>query len=261
MAHYQLRLAYDGTDYFGFQRQGETRTVQSVFESVLRELGWEESSILFAGRTDTGVHATGQVVVFSLNWQHSDEALQKALNAKLPADSAVENLTKVEAEFHPRYDASSRSYVYNIYEDPVRVPLFDRYAWRVWPDLELDLLNQAAVVLLGRHDFSAFGRAMKPGSSTIREVMLSQWLRDGNRLRYEVEANAFLYHMVRRIVFLQVQFAKGKLTAKDLQEGVNMCRPMKPGLAPANGLILANVKYPNQKQVKIVNSEILDDMA
>jgi len=261
MARYQLRLAYDGTEFFGFQRQGNTRTVQSVFEKVLRELGWKEETILFAGRTDTGVHASGQIVVFALDWQHEDEALVNALNAKLPPDAAVDQLTRVEAEFHPRYDASSRCYIYNIYQRPERDPLQDRYAWQVWPRLELERLDQAASLLVGKHDFSAFGRAMKPGASTIREVILSQWTEQYDKMQYKIEGNAFLYHMVRRIVFLQVQFAKNKLSEEDLRNGVLNCQTMKPGLAPARGLTLFEVKYPENKQGTIENCEILDNIA
>jgi len=261
MARYQLRLAYDGTEFFGFQRQGNTRTVQSVFEGALRELGWQEETILFAGRTDTGVHASGQVVVFALDWQHGEERLLEALNAKLPPDAAVTALTRVEADFHPRYDASSRCYCYKIYQQPERDPLQDRFAWRQWPALELESLNQAAGMLVGRHDFSAFGRAMKPGASTIREVILSQWTERPGQLQYHVEANAFLYHMVRRIVFLQVQFAKHKLTEEELRGGVEHSLGMKPGLAPAKGLNLVEVKYLRREQGSVVNSEILDNIA
>jgi tRNA pseudouridine38-40 synthase len=261
MARYQLRLAYDGTEFFGFQRQGNTRTVQSVFESVLRELGWEEESILFAGRTDTGVHALGQVVTFALDWRHKDELLVRAINAKLPKDTAADRLTRIEADFHPRYDASSRRYVYHIYQTPERDPLQDRYAWHIWPELDVDRLNEAAALMLGRHDFSAFGRAMKPGATTIREVLTSQWSRQDHRLEYEIEGNAFLYHMVRRTVYLLVQCARQKLTLNEIEQSVKDCTTLKSGLAPAKGLVLTEVRYPEKKQVQIENSEILDDIA
>lgn len=261
MARYQLRLAYDGTEFFGFQRQGSTRTVQGVFEGVLRELGWREETILFAGRTDTGVHAEGQVVVFELDWQHSDATLVKALNAKLPTDAAVDRLARVEADFHPRYDASSRCYRYTLYQRAERDPLRDRFAWRVWPELELERLNRAAAWLIGKHDYAAFGRAMKPGASTVRVVLGSQWSEQEEVLHYEIEANAFLYHMVRRIVFLQVQFAKGKLTEEALRNGLEHGTAMKPGLAPARGLSLIEVKYLSHKQDEMMEREILDNMA
>lgn len=261
MVHYQLRLVYDGTDFFGFQRQGYTRTVQSVFEGALREIGWEGDSILFAGRTDTGVHASGQIVVFDLDWHHPDALLIKALNAKLPNDVAVDSLRRAEADFHPRYDASSRRYAYSIYQSPIRNPLQDRYAWHVWPELDIKLLNQAAGMFVGRHDFSALGRAMKPGATTIRDVLMSRWSREGDSLTYEVEANAFLYHMVRRLVYVQVMFAEQKISSEDLSAAIEKAKRIKPGLAPACGLNLAEVTYPESKQVKIVECENFDDMA
>ena len=261
MVHYQLRLVYDGTEFFGFQRQGQTRTVQSVFEGVLREIGWEGDSILFAGRTDTGVHASGQIVVFDLDWHHPDALLIKALNAKLPDDVAVDSLRRAEADFHPRYDASSRRYVYSIYLSPIRSPLLDRYAWHVWPELDIELLNQAAGMFIGRHDFSAVGRAMKPGATTIREVLMSRWSKQGQSLTYEVQANAFLYHMVRRLVYVQVSFTNRKISRDDLTEAIGSAKRIKPGLAPACGLNLAEVTYPSDKQVEIVECENFDDMA
>ena len=243
MARYQLILAYDGTDFSGFQRQGKNRTVQQVFETALKELGWQEDSILFAGRTDAGVHASGQVVVFSLDWSHEDEILLNALNARLPADAVVQKIAQCTADFHPRYDALNRAYTYRIYHLPQPQPLLDRYAWRIWPSLKGEMLNQAAQHFIGRYDFSSFGRAMKPGSSTIREIFESRWVPEENSWQYQVKANAFLYHMVRRLVFMQVQFAKGSLTLDELTRGLKTKVIIKPGLAPANGLVLSEVCY------------------
>jgi tRNA pseudouridine38-40 synthase len=243
MARYQLILAYDGTEFSGFQRQSETRTVQKVIESALRELNWAEETIFFAGRTDSGVHASGQVVSFSLEWKHSDETLISALNARFPSDVSGLSISKVEAEFHPRYDASSRSYSYNLYHLPEKQPLLDRYAWRVWPALSGDLLENAAQQFIGEYDFSAFGRAMKPGSSTIRRVLESHWTQTDGGWHYTIRANAFLYHMVRRLVYLQVQTARGRVTIADLNEALTTGKKLNPGLAPANGLVLTNVQY------------------
>jgi tRNA pseudouridine38-40 synthase len=248
MARYQLILAYDGTGFSGFQRQGKTRTVQQVVETALKELGWQEETIFFAGRTDAGVHASGQVIVFTLDWQHEDATLVDALNARLPVDVVVQSIAQTEAEFHPRYDASSRTYNYHIYHLPHNQPLLDRYAWRIWPPLEGSLLNQAAQLFIGRYDFSAIGRAMKPGSSTIREVFESNWTSQENGWRYEIRANAFLYHMVRRLVFMQVQFAKGSTTVVDLKKGLEEKVIIKPGLAPSKGLVLVKVLYEGRMQ-------------
>jgi len=246
MARYQLILAYDGTDFSGFQRQGKTRTVQKVVEQALAELGWQEDTILFAGRTDAGVHASGQVIGFSLEWQHEDVTLLNALNARMPVDVSVMQISRTEAEFHPRYDASSRSYAYTLYHLPQRHPLLERNAWRIWPGLEGAPLNDAARVFLGWHDFAAFGRAMKKDASTTREVIESRWIETSNGWRYEITANAFLYHMVRRLVFVQVRAAQGFLSLQNLEEGLQCQVKLKPGLAPPNGLVLTRVDYDNK---------------
>ncbi|MCX6055996.1 MAG: tRNA pseudouridine(38-40) synthase TruA [Chloroflexi bacterium] len=256
MARYQLILAYDGTEFSGFQRQGKTRTVQKVVEDVLRELGWKEETILFAGRTDRGVHASGQVIVFSLDWQHADETLVSAMNAKMPSDLSVQSIARTEAEFHPRYDALSRSYTYTLTVSPYRHPLFERYAWKIWPPPDGELFSQAAKTFIGRYDFSAFGRAMKPGSSTVREIYESHWTVTEMGWQYWINANAFLYHMVRRLVYVQVQVARGLWTLQDIQEGLNGKKTLKPGLAPANGLVLSHVFYKGSMQGSVEKTKI-----
>lgn len=261
MALYQLILAYDGTNFSGFQRQGKERTVQGVFEDALTGLGWSDPVLLFAGRTDSGVHASGQVVSFSLDWHHSSANLQKALNARLPEDVSVLKVSKAEADFHPRYDASSRMYQYTIYQLSERHPLLERFAWRVWPELKESDLNDAAVFFIGRHDFSAFGRAMKPGSSTIREVSTSRWEQTQSGWRYEIEANAFLYHMVRRLVYVQVSHALGRVDLSDIERGLNSQIKLKPGIAPAKGLVLARVSYDGIRRDWVEDGGNLEDLA
>ncbi len=258
MALYQLILAYDGTDFSGFQRQGKARTVQGELENALQQIGWAEGAILFAGRTDAGVHASGQVLTFGLDWQHSSADLTSALNARLPVDVSVLKVEKVKAEFHPRYDASSRIYRYTIYQAPVRHPLIDRYAWRIWPKLDESVLRETANVFLGRHDFSAFGRAMKPGSSTVREVKRTQWSGDEETLHFEIEANAFLYHMVRRLVYCQVQAARGNLLLQEIVDGLKTGKKVKPGLAPPQGLVLTRVVYDGSRRGEVWMEENLD---
>ncbi len=248
MAHYKLILAYDGTDFSGIQRQGRIRTVQGELEKSLGELGWQEKTLLFAGRTDAGVHASGQVATFTLDWQHSSADLRQALNAKLPQDVSILEVSTVGAEFHPRYDASSREYHYTIYHMPVRQPMRERYAWRIWPVLDLDRLEQCAAIIVGKHDFSAFGRAMKKGGNTVREVFTSRWSTTVDGWRYEIEANAFLYHMVRRLVYVQVRYAQGGISLEDVKQGLAAGRSLKPGLAPAHGLVLVNVRYNGKRR-------------
>ena len=255
MEHYKVTLAYDGTHFFGFQRQGRTRTVQLEVEAALRKLNWQGRAILSSGRTDSGVHADGQVIAFDLDWSHGPEELGRALNANLPDDVAVRAVEVVQADFHPRYDAISRCYTYQIQFAPVRDPLRDRYTWRLWPACEPDRLQAAARLLHGTHDFAAFGTPPRPGGSTIRIVFDAGWEFGENGLvRFQVIANAFLYHMVRRMVFVQVLVGQQRLDLETLREAVSIngsAKPpqMTPGLAPPQGLTLKEVRYAVQGQV------------
>jgi tRNA pseudouridine38-40 synthase len=243
MARYQVILAYDGTNFLGFQRQGKDRTVQVEVEEALRKLGWKGRTILAAGRTDTGVHARGQVIAFDLDWVHTNKDLVQALNANLSPDVAVREVKEVDLCFHPRFDASQRTYRYTIFCSPVRNPLRDRYAWRVWPEVEISLLDITSRLVIGTHDFAAFGKAMHPNGSTVRCVSRSQWEQEREGFVYEITANAFLYHMVRHLVFVQVRIAQGRLAVEDLEASLREARPIAQGLAPSQGLTLYEVTY------------------
>ncbi|HSV86386.1 MAG TPA: tRNA pseudouridine(38-40) synthase TruA [Levilinea sp.] len=248
MARYKITLAYDGAAFLGFQRQRSGRTVQAEVESALRQLNWPGRAILAAGRTDTGVHAAGQVIAIDLDWVHEPADLGRALNARLPEDIAVREVVAVTGDFHPRYDARVRSYHYQIYCQPERDPLRARYAWRVWPEAKLDLMQAAARLFPGAHDFAAFGTPSRSGGSTVRLVYKAGWTAQVNGLLFEVSANGFLYHMVRRLVFLQVLVGQGLLKLEALQSAIADTQPMPPGLAPPHGLVLSDVRYTLNEQ-------------
>ena len=244
MARYQIIIAYDGTEFKGFQRQAKARTVQGVLEAALHRIGWQGQLILGAGRTDSGVHAAGQVAAFDMDWEHDPQALQEAINANLPADVAVHQVQTAEADFHPRYDALARRYAYRVLFAAARDPLQERYAWRLWPPVGMEALQSAAHILTGMHDFAAFGTPPRTGGSTIRTIYQADWQVNGSNLVFEITANAFLYRMVRRVVYVLVAVAQGRLTieqvASSLQEGK---LEAVPGLAPAHGLSLVEVIY------------------
>lgn len=244
MARYQVILAYDGSDFFGSQRQANSRTVQGELEKALNELGWSDKSVIMAGRTDTGVHATGQVAAFDFEWAHETEKLLKALNAKLPPDLAVKSLQPASADFHPRFDAISRMYCYRLFCEPIRDPLRERYAWRIWPSLDGNALKQNAGVFLGTHDFAAFGSPTTPKGTTVRTVTKTEWRKMPNgEWQFEVEADAFLYRMVRRLVFVQVALAQGKVSVEKVQHALLKQGKLLSGLAPSAGLALTKVNY------------------
>ena len=252
MARYQLTLAYDGTDFFGSQRQASKRTVQGELEKALLKLGWTGRSVLMSGRTDTGVHATGQVASCDLDWTHSDDELVRALNTTLPDDVAVQKIRIVNADFHPRFDAASRCYRYRLFCQPVRDPIRERFAWRITSEMKSELLAKTARLFLGTHDFVAFGSPTTPTGTTVRTVMNANWMQVGDakdEWHFEVRADAFLYRMVRRMVFVQIAVAQGKVLADAIANALvnpvaaGTRTEIPAGLAPAHGLTLAEVTY------------------
>ena len=245
MARYQVILAYDGARFTGSQRQANSRTVQGELENALHQIGWMGTSVIMAGRTDTGVHATGQVAAFDFNeWSHPADRLLHALNAKLPADLAVRKIKPVHADFHPRFDALSRAYCYRLFCEPIRDPLRERFAWRLWPRLDGDALSQTAEVFLGTHDFASFGSPTSEKGTTIRTVTESEWRRKPNgEWQFEVRADAFLYRMVRRLVFVQAAVAQGRGLVEEVQLALKGQAKLPAGLAPAHGLSLIDVEY------------------
>lgn len=244
MARYQVILAYDGTGFQGSQRQVNIRTVQGELEKSLRKYGWSGKSVLMAGRTDTGVHATGQVAAFEMDWAYTEDKLLRALNADLPPDIAIRNLAAAPEDFHPRFDAIARKYSYRLFCESIRNPLREKLAWRVWPVFEENVLQQTADLFLGTHDFAAFGSRTTPKGTTTRTVTKTEWRKkpDGE-WQFEIQADAFLYRMVRRMVFVQVAVAQGRCSAKDVQNALSKQKVLLSGLAPAHGLTLTEVTY------------------
>ena len=236
-------VAYDGTDYGGFQRQANAPTVQAALEAALAQVTQETVTILAAGRTDAGVHAAGQTIAFDTGWRHGLDDLQRALNAVLPVDVAVLAVEDATPSFHPRYDARSRCYRYTVYNATVRWPLARRYSLHVSVPLDVELMQQAARSLVGEHDFATFGRPPQ-GRVTVRRVLGAEWTRESIWLTFDIEANAFLYRMVRSIVGTLLQVGQGGMSVEEfvvaLAEGD---RSLAGPTAPPHGLCLMEVKY------------------
>ena len=243
-------VAYDGTDFHGFQRQKNARSVQGALEEALSNTCDEAVSVVGAGRTDAGVHAAGQVIAFKVNWSHALPELHRALNVRLPGDVAVLDVAECDEAFHPRYSARSRVYEYTVTVNPVRHPLLRRYTWQIESDLNAVLMNEAAAVLVGEHDFAAFGTAPQ-GDVTKRKVLRADWQligpserQSGSILRFTIEANAFLFRMVRHIVIALVQVGRKKLSAGDMRDILASRDSQRiKGIAPACGLSLVKVTY------------------
>ena len=245
MALYQLTIAYDGTEFAGFQRQKHARTVQAEIETALRKIGWIQNTIFAAGRTDTGVHAEGQVVTFELEWDHPDEALLRAMNDFLPKDVSVMDAKKAQTGFHPRHDAKVREYRYQIYLSNTRNPCLERFAWRVWPEVDFAKMNMASEVLKGDHDFSWIGVPFGMSDLTTRTIDNAYWRTQAeeDRAYFRISAKSFIYHMVRRLVMITIRIGQGKLLLDELKDCLNHKRELPAGIAPANGLFLEKIIY------------------
>jgi tRNA pseudouridine38-40 synthase len=243
----RAKVAYDGTNFYGFQKQSNHRSVQEEIETALEKISGRPIAVIGAGRTDTGVHATGQVIGFELEWRHSLDALVRAMNVHLAEDVAVSEITECAERFHPRFSAISRTYEYTILMTKVRQPLRQRTAWQIEQELDVEKMNEGARALIGEHDFAAFGTAPsgREEESTVREVFRAEWrTARADELKFLIEANAFLYRMVRRIVLVLARVGQGQFSSNDVTEilkskDANRIR----GLAPACGLCLVDVKY------------------
>jgi tRNA pseudouridine38-40 synthase len=244
---YRATVSYDGTAYQGFQRQaGDVPTIQRSLEEAVEAVTGQTVRVTGAGRTDTGVHAAGQVIAFDVEWRHEDADLLRALNVVLPGDIALQDIRQ-HPGFHPRFDAVTRVYKYHIVQSPHRQPLLRYRAWHIWSELDQNAMASASMLILGEHDFAAFGKPPK-GDNTVRLVMESHWMRRrgpyGWDWTYTIEANAFLQHMVRRLVGVLVEVGRGRLTQADFEALFRSAQVIGSiALAPPQGLVLENITY------------------
>ncbi|HEV8669651.1 MAG TPA: tRNA pseudouridine(38-40) synthase TruA [Candidatus Limnocylindria bacterium] len=238
-------MAYDGTAYAGFQVQPNAPTVQGELERVLAVMCGEPVRITGAGRTDAGVHATGQVIDLRTTSGLGPADLERGVNALLPEDIAISELGPAEDSFHARFSATGRTYEYRIRNAAVRDPL--RARREHWHPGKLDVaaMRAAAARLVGRHDFAAFA-AGDPG---VRSVKRAEWISEGDILRFEIESDAFLRGMVRGIVGTLLWVGRGKITVERFAEVLHARdRALAGPSAPAKGLCLVAVRYGGERR-------------
>lgn len=253
MRNIKLVMEYDGTNYHGFQRQGSLPTIQLIVERAIYQTTRERVSVIGAGRTDAGVHAKGQVVNFSTRSRIPVDRFPYALNTRLPRDIVVVSAEEVPPDFHASRDARSKLYVYMLRPAPFPSPLWDRYALHVPRGLDFQLMQKAARICEGTHDFRLYRASGSSAKTTVRTVYrceLKEWI-DGI-WKVSVEADGFLYRMVRMIVGTLLQVGSGRLTLEEVArslEGdgaeVHTTRE-KLGLGetvPPHGLCLQKVYY------------------
>ena len=240
-----LGIEYDGTSYNGWQRQKTGLGVQQRLEEALSLVANEEIEVTCAGRTDTGVHASGQVVHFDTSAERSDRGWLLGANSNLPPDISVTWVKPVDDDFHARFSAVSRSYQYLILNRLQRSALHRDRAWWVHQPLDEQRMHAAAQALLGEHDFSAFRAAGCQASSAMRDVTKISVTRSGNWVTLDVTANAFLMHMVRNITGTLAVIGRGEAPVEWLAEVLESRDRTAAGVAaPPHGLTLVDVAYP-----------------
>jgi tRNA pseudouridine38-40 synthase len=257
-SNWKLTLAYDGTDYYGWQVQPDRATIQGTLAGAIEQVTGERVLPQGSGRTDAGVHARGQVASFVLNAAIPAENLLRALNRRLPEAIRVLQAEPAAAEFHARHSARAKSYEYRIYRGEICPPWTGRFAWALnWP-LDVDRMREAAKLVIGMHDFTSFAasdpdqatrRALDEGEDETREgnvrtIFESAWTEDGDLLSYRVRGNGFLHHMVRNLVGTFVDAGRGQTETEEIVRILqSRSRGAAGATAPARGLFLESVEY------------------
>jgi tRNA pseudouridine38-40 synthase len=240
----KIVIAYEGTSYAGFQLQKNGSTIQGELQKAIRQITGELVNIYGAGRTDAGVHASGQVINFKTHTIIPPQKLKKALNAVLPDDILIKSVSEVAADFHARFSAISKTYIYRIYNSEER-PLFERnlvYYFRY--SLNLEKMRQAISLILGEHDFKSFQASGSVVQNTVRNINYCSLDSMGLELKLTINANGFLYHMVRNIVGTLILIGQDKMDLKQFQKiMLAKDRNLAGPTAPASGLCLEEVFY------------------
>jgi tRNA pseudouridine38-40 synthase len=241
---FRIVVEYDGTDFAGWQRQQEQRTVQETLENAIRDMTGETVFVRGAGRTDAGVHADGQVATFDLAANIPPHGLLRGLNSILPADLAIVDVAEAAADFDARFSARGKVYRYTVWNHFVRSPRLSRTAWHVRQALDTDAMRRSAAVLVGEHDFRAFRASDCDRKTTNRIVRRLDVERQGPVMTIDVEATAFLKNMVRIFVGTLVDIGRGRVDedapARMLANGDRSAGGMT---APPEGLTLLRVIY------------------
>ena len=239
-----LGLEYDGTDFHGWQTQPSGNTIQDHLEAALAAFVGSPVETVSAGRTDAGVHASGQVAHFETHINRPLWNWVRGVNAFLPAAIRVRWAHPVPDDFHARFSARSRTYTYSIYNHPVDSPLRARFATWVFQPLDVAAMQAAADCLLGEHDFTAFRAAECQAASPVRDLQQAQWTQDGSLIVLQIRANAFLHHMVRNIVGSLFEVGRGARPAAWRAELLAARDRTAAGRTfPAQGLCLRHVEY------------------
>ncbi len=237
-----LTVAYDGTNYHGWQIQPNKETIEGILNRCLSELLGEQIAVIGASRTDSGVHALGNIAVFDTKSPIPAEKISYALNQRLPEDIKIQKSEEVAADFHPRHCSSRKTYEYRIYCAPFPMPVKRLYSYFTYVPLDVDLMSQAAEYLVGTHDFKSFCSIEAQAESTVRQIDAVEVEKEGQEIVVRVAGRGFLYNMVRIIAGTLLEVGRGKIKPQEMEAILKAKDRRAAGpTAPACGLTL--VKY------------------
>lgn len=240
----KLKIAYDGTAYHGWQTQLNKATIQETIEQAICVVMKQKANLTGSGRTDSGVHALGQVANFTADTNIPEEKIKIALNANLPKDIRIIESEDVPLEFNSRFDAHDKTYMYQIYNDRVWDPFYCRYSCFVPSNLEFEKMDRAIKFLVGTHDFKGFMAAGSQVKTTVRTVYEARLIQEEKIIKLFITGNGFLYNMVRIIAGTLIDIGKNIKTPECIEEAINkMDRNLLGQTAEPQGLFLMNVNY------------------
>lgn len=240
----KLTVAYDGTNYHGFQRQTNAITIQQILEEKLAKIFGHQLKTAGAGRTDAGVHAYGQVVNFYTTGSIPVEKIPLAARGILPSDIVVRSAELVDEDFHARISAKSKTYIYKLYYSKLADPFHRYYAWHICQNLDIDAMHRAAQILVGTHDFSAFRAAGGVAKNPVRTILEASCLPHDGIIEFSFTGTGFLYHMVRNLVGTLVDVGVGRIDTRRFEEILESRDRHQAGItAPPQGLYLKEVYY------------------
>jgi tRNA pseudouridine38-40 synthase len=251
----RIFIAYDGTNYLGWQIQPKGPTVQRVIQDALSKILGHKVKLKAAGRTDTGVHALHQVAHFLTTSDRPLEVIYRAVNAMLPQDIVVWKIEEVDFKFHSQRQALKKTYVYYIYNYPIRNPLVRLYSWWVPEKLDIEAMRACLPLIIGEKDFASFRKSGTDIKTTIRTIYDAKidWVEGQKHMLYfEITGKGFMRYMVRNIMGALVEVGRGNLTVEDFQRIMEARdRKVAPPPAPPQGLVLKKIEYP---EIKIIES-------
>lgn len=244
MKRVMLIVAYDGTEYHGWQVQPNARTIEGELNRCLSELLQEDIQVIGASRTDAGVHAKGNIAVFDTDARMPAEKISYALNQRLPKDIVIQKSCQVENDFHPRHCDTRKTYSYHIYRGEFPMPLRTRYSYFTYVPLDVTKMREAATFFLGEHDFKSFCSANTQVESTVRRIEFLDVTEEGEELVITIRGNGFLYNMVRIIAGTLVDVGRGFLAVEDIPDILKACNRERAGQTlPACGLVLEKYEF------------------